>query len=140
VNFRRIVYATDATMAPDDAAAYALSLAQEYGAQLTIIHAIREMPDIWSGTHDQVREDYLCGLRQLVPTEVESWCEPEFVIRFGEPAAEILDVANGRKADIIVMGVHGGIALAGHRPATVAYKIVCEAHCPVLTVRGEANP
>lgn len=138
-NFRRIVYATDATMAPDDAAAYALSLSQEYVARLTVIHAIRETPGIWSDTHEQVQKDYLYGLRQLVPAEVESWCDPEFVVRFGDPAAEILDVANGRKADVIVLGVHGDMVLAGHRPATVAYKVVCEAHCPVLTVKGEAN-
>ena len=136
-NFRRIVYATDATTVPDDAAAYALSLAQEYGARLTVIHAVREMPGTWSDTPARIQEEFINHLKQLVPPEVESWCEPEFVVRFGEPAAEILDVANGRRADLIVLGVHGDVPLAGHRPATIAYKVVCEAHCPVLTVKGE---
>jgi len=136
-NFRRIIYATDATMIPDDAAAYAVSLAQEYGAHLTVIHAVREMPGTWSDTPAHVEEEFVNRLKHLVPPEAESWCDPEFVVRFGEPAAEILDVANGRKADLIVLGVHGDVALAGHRPATIAYKVVCEAHCPVLTVKGE---
>lgn len=139
-SFRRIIYATDASGAPDDAAAYALSLAQEFGARLTVVHSIKEMPGPWSDTHASVQAHFVQRLKQLVPAEAESWCEPEFVVRFGDPAPEILDVANGRHADLIVLGVHGDIRLAGHRPAGVAYRIVCEAHCPVLTVKTEPHP
>jgi nucleotide-binding universal stress UspA family protein len=48
-------------------------------------------------------------------------------------------VSEGRGADMIVLGVHGAEGhLAGgtHFARSGAYKVVTQAKCPVLTVRG----
>lgn len=54
------------------------------------------------------------------------------------PEAGILKVAQDRDVDLIVMGVHQAVASRGaaHPLWSVAYDVVCSAHCPVLTVRG----
>jgi len=49
--------------------------------------------------------------------------------------SSILRVARERGADLIVLGVRPGDALATHRLGNVAYDVVIEAQCPVLTVR-----
>ena len=38
--------------------------------------------------------------------------------------------------DLIVLGVRKAATFPGHLPPATAYKVVCQARCPVLTVRG----
>ncbi len=48
-------------------------------------------------------------------------------------------MAKEQKADLIVLGVRPGNALATHWLGNVAYDIVIEAPCPVLTVRADRS-
>jgi nucleotide-binding universal stress UspA family protein len=137
--FTEILYATDFSPASAGAAAYAISLAQEFQAHLTLLHVI---PEEKSG--DLVQAAELMGstgrlLRKLVPPEAEMWCEPHFAVERGPAAEKILEVAKQRKADLIVLGVRrpsGFPGAATHLPIATAHKIVTHATCPVLTVRG----
>ena len=53
----------------------------------------------------------------------------------GSPAEAILDVANTRKNDLIVMGSRGLGRLAGALMGSQSQKVVRHASCPVLIVR-----
>ena len=53
----------------------------------------------------------------------------------GSPAEAILDVANTRKSDLIVMGSRGLGRLTGLLLGSQSQKVVQHAHCPVLIVR-----
>ena len=53
----------------------------------------------------------------------------------GPPAEAILDVANTRKSDLIVMGSRGLGRLAGALLGSQSQKVVRHANCPVLIVR-----
>lgn len=53
----------------------------------------------------------------------------------GSPAEAILDVANTRKSDLIVMGSRGLGRLAGVLLGSQSQKVVQHAPCPVLIVR-----
>jgi nucleotide-binding universal stress UspA family protein len=53
----------------------------------------------------------------------------------GSPAETILDVANNRGADLIVMGSRGLGRLAGALLGSQSQKVVQHATCPVLIVR-----
>jgi nucleotide-binding universal stress UspA family protein len=135
-----ILYATDFTPEAEAAAPYAISLAQEYQAHLTLLHVIDK-----PRTGDLVTSEQLAAaterrLRQIVPPESELWCEPHCIVGQGAAADEILTIANHRKADLIILGVrrpagfHGGKAT--HLPIATAHKVVSAATCPVLTIRG----
>ncbi len=131
VEFRKIVYGASLRDGSLGAAAYAVSLAQEYQAHLTLVHV---EPD--EGTpEDRMALKQVVGsrLRELVPQEAEAWCEPEFDVRYGEVADNILRAAAFRDADLIVLGVHP----APFFWETTAHKVVDRARCPVLTVRAE---
>jgi nucleotide-binding universal stress UspA family protein len=55
------------------------------------------------------------------------------VVQFGSPAETILKVA-AETVDMIVLGVKRPAALTKHLGAGVAYKVACDAPCPVLSV------
>jgi len=136
--FAHILFATDFSPESVAAAPYALSLAAEYRAQLTLLHVVVEMKvgDLVQPSEVMASDTRL--LRNLVPPEAE-WCVPEYVVERGPASERILDVAARRGANLIVLGVRrpsGFPGAATHLLIATAHKVVSEAHCPVLTVRG----
>ena len=137
-NFKEIVFATDLNPESEAAARYAISLAQDYQARLTLVHVIVGQVESLVKA-DAIVQDRMEGLRSLIPGDVESWCRPEYVVDFGDPARQILEAARERKADLIVLGVKaatGHLGAATHVAAATAHTVVSQAPCPVLIVRG----
>lgn len=130
---RRILYATDLSPETQSSAAYAISLAEEFHSRLFLLHVVGEK-DLVSPVH--VEAALQTCLRQLVPADAEARCNPEYYLEGGDPAEKILEFAHFRETDLIVLGARPkkGIA-AAHLPGTIAYKVVAQAECPVLTIR-----
>lgn len=139
VETKEILYATDFTPEARSAAAYAISIAQEHQAHLVLLHVI-EPPIAGDLAHGgEFVSSTMQLLRDLVPPEAELWCKPEHVVEYGPTADNILKVAERRHAHLIVLGVRkpeGSLGLATHFARATAYKVVSQANCPVLTVRG----
>jgi nucleotide-binding universal stress UspA family protein len=140
--FRNVLFATDLKEDSLSAAALAFSLAEENGAKLILFHAIPKQrakrgP---AGDSDTVSAaSILHQLHELIPVDAEVWCRPEVILKFGDPAREILETAKEKGADLIVMGTRGayGHFLANsHLERGVSYNVVVRSRCPVLTVRG----
>ncbi|HXY79253.1 MAG TPA: universal stress protein [Candidatus Bathyarchaeia archaeon] len=138
--FRHVLFATDFTPESLAAAPYALSMAQENEAQLTLLHVMKEPQ---KKPYDKAMEDAISSalfqLHEIVPQPAESWCKPEAVVEFGNPAEQILKTTKERGADLIVLGVRAGKGVPGaatHLERATAHKVVVRAECPVLTVRG----
>ena len=126
----RILYATDFSPESLAAAPFAISLAREHRAQLILLHSMEGTGDVSALRHT---------LRDLVPFGSDLGCQPDCVVERGAPANKILEVSEGHGADLIVLGVHGAdghLARITHFVRSDAYKIVTQAKCPVLTVRG----
>jgi nucleotide-binding universal stress UspA family protein len=133
-SFRHVVFATDFSKGSLSALPYALSLAEESQAQLTLAHLIPLVP---MQHQEEVRAGAITRLHQLIPADAEDWCRIESVVSFEFPAEGILNLAATRQADLIVMGVHARAPISSsHLPWAIAYEVVCHAPCPVLTVRG----
>jgi nucleotide-binding universal stress UspA family protein len=132
---RQILFPTDISESSLRALPYALSLAEENEATLTLLHFVPLVP--WQ-EQGPVAESAQRRLEALVPEEAKLWCEPKYVARFEFPVEGVLRVAEEEDADLIVMGVRQtvGTTLTSHLPWTIASEIVSEAPCPVLTVRG----
>ena len=128
-----ILYATDLTPHSLAAAPYAISLAQENQARLSLLYVIKD-------AEEKLSPDILkTRLQELIPAEAELWCRPNCFVRHGFPEVEILDLARERAVDLIVLGVrstHGIPGISTHLPWAIAHRVVNQAHCPVLTVRG----
>lgn len=135
---RQILFATDFTPESAAAAPYAVSLAQEYQAALTLLHVIVD-----PATYDLVQPEELRAsserlLHELVPSGAELWSDIHFEVRQGQAAETIVNVAEEKKANLIVLGARRLSGLPGaatHLPMPTAHKVVSGAACPVLTVR-----
>lgn len=134
VEMREILYATDLAAEYPAAAPYAISLAQENQAHLALLYVSEEFEQPAQFAEEKVRK-----LRQLVPQDADLWCEPLYLVEQGIPAEKILETADRRHADLIVLGAHPSRWLASHLNAGAVHKVVSEAKCPVLTVHGWAK-
>jgi nucleotide-binding universal stress UspA family protein len=141
-NLQHILYATDFGPESVHGLPYALSLAEEHRARLTLLHVATStgvvLPEPEPGAMPVVSpyEAVATGekqLRALIPPETGMWHEPEYLVQFGPAAETILRIA-GEKTDMIVLGVKRPAALTKHLGGGVAYRIICEAPCPVLSV------
>jgi nucleotide-binding universal stress UspA family protein len=136
--FKEIVFATNFGPESLAAAAYAISMAQEFQARLTLVNIVTEHVDLRTDRRLIVL-DRINRLRELVPADAESWCRPECVVEFGKGAEQILNVARERNADLIVLGAksaNGHIGAATHFSLATAHTVVSHAKCPVMTVRA----
>ncbi len=129
--------ATDLDAVSAEATRYAISLAQENQARLTILNVAPEPKADELVEPQRYAPSTMRRLEALVPADAKLWCEPHFVVEAGDPAEKILDVAGNCHADVIVLGIRPhSVALATHLSRPTAHRVVTEAACPVLTVRG----
>ena len=135
--FDEILYATDFSPASLSGARYAIALAREYGAKLTLLHVVEGRK-----TDELVDESDLVEssgrlLRNLVPQGVLRE-EPRCEVKLGTPAEKILEVARHLHAGLIVLGARRASGVPGaatHLPIATVHKVIADAPCPVLTVR-----
>jgi nucleotide-binding universal stress UspA family protein len=141
-NLRHILYATDFGPESVHGLPYAISLAEENRARLTLLHVAPEtglpLPEPEPGTRPwldprEVAASTEKQLRALVTDGTQLWHEPEYMVQFGPPAETIVKIA-AQSVDMIVLGVKRPAALTKQLGAGVAYKVACEATCPVLSV------
>jgi nucleotide-binding universal stress UspA family protein len=140
-SLRNILYATDFGPESIHGLPYAISLAEEHGARLTLLHVVTAtgvvLPEPEPGAMPVI-DPYVAvatgekQLRALIPADTALRHEPEYLVQFGPAAETILRIAE--KADMIVLGVKRPAALTKHLGGGVAYRIICEAACPVLSV------
>jgi len=136
-SLKHIIYATDFSADAVHAAPYALSLAQEYGARITFTHVVP--PEVRNQSdRESVLNSFKEELEKLVPEEARLWCEPEFALEFGGSSEAIVELAEERHADLIVLGTRKSNAgVLTYFKSGVAYHVMCRAECPVLTVTGQ---
>jgi nucleotide-binding universal stress UspA family protein len=102
--------------------AWAAALAREFGARLTLLHAMPCGPDIQHAAGEELR--MLQG---------EAGAEAEIVQETGEPAPVICAAAARLRADVLVIG-RGSAAGVFGRLRTNAYSIIRQSPCPVVSV------
>jgi nucleotide-binding universal stress UspA family protein len=132
VELNRVLYATDFSPESLGAARYAIYLAREYNAELVLLNSIQK------ADAGQVSSAYET-LRDIVPLGAGLAARPRCAVERGAPADSILSVSMRENVDLIVLGIRsteGGVTATTHFARSVAYKIVTQAECPVLTVRG----
>ena len=126
-----ILYPTDLSPESAKAAAYAVSLAKEHGAQLTILH-VHEKGE--AGNIAEDRHEFVERFRRQIAGDLPHkwWYEQQV----GLVDQTILALARERQAGLIVLGLHSRRPFIHPHTWLHAYKIVSEACCPVLTIRG----
>lgn len=135
---KSVLFATDFSPESLEASRYAVSLAQEYQARLTLLHVVEQAEPKLLDEKSQMATPFKLWLGKLVPDEARLWCDLEFIVEFGRPAERILQAAWENHADLIVVGARGFGRMSS--PGLNVTKVMSNASCPVLTVSGVLAP
>ncbi len=138
--YKHILFATDFSPESRRAQVRAVDVAQQYGAQLSIIHVVDYLPvsqldgglsvvpDLEQKLNENARDDITaCGAEIPLKLSHEHVCT-------GSPKREITDYAQAINADLIVLGSHGRHGL-GLLLGSTANGVLHLARCDVLAVR-----
>lgn len=143
--FARILCPVDFSPSSTKALEYALDLAQEAKASLTVLHVVewspgeevREHRHFDVGGYKRYLEEEACRLLGAhIPEEARLWCEMHETVATGKAHLEIERAAREGKADLIVMGVQGRGAVDLMLFGSTTHHVIRESHLPVLTIRG----
>ena len=135
---KTILFPTDFSTASDAALAHADTLAKQAGASLLIVH-VEEPPlaygggELYYGLPEPNSERIQQMLESVKPSDPSVTVEHRLTM--GDPAAEIVRIAEEEKPEMIVMGTHGRTGLTRLLMGSVAEAIVRRSPCPVLTYR-----
>jgi universal stress protein A len=135
---KKILFPTDFSTASDAGLPQAVSLAKDTGATLVILH-VQEPPlaygggELYYGIPEPNTEALEKMLSEVKPDDPSVKFTHRMVV--GDPATEIVRVAQEEQADLIVMGTHGRTGLTRLLMGSVAEAVIRRAPCPVLTYR-----
>lgn len=138
--FGRILCAADLSESSASTVAFALSLAAEHQAELTLLHVLEglhlyeDAPELLP-LRRNLEEVARGQLAAAVPPDAREWCTVHELVTLGRAHREILRVAVEKQADLIVMGTHGHGPMGRMLFGSTSNSVVRAAHCPVLTVR-----
>ncbi|MBN1813107.1 MAG: universal stress protein [Anaerolineae bacterium] len=141
--FKKILLATDGSPHAGAAMGYARDLALRDGARVIVVHAFEPVPGYLGdpvegrtmarhiGAGEEIAGEAARQLREAGVDVVVELLE-------GPPADAILNVADVRDCDLIVMGTRGHGRLASLLLGSVSHRVLSQAHVPVLVVRATA--
>jgi nucleotide-binding universal stress UspA family protein len=145
--FKRILCPVDFSECSMRALDYAVSLAQEADACLTVQHVFdlegtmsehwrdRLTPPSLRQELEMLEDERRERLARALPESVSTYCDVETVMTSGTPYREILRLAGEKQSDLIVLGVHGRGAADLLFFGSTTNQVVRQAACPVLTIR-----
>lgn len=147
----KILFPTDFSRSAEQAFTHAVFLAEQYGAELDLLHAVvLHSDDPYRPSHhfpsseeilQRMYEISGSSLAELAEEHEEGPVEIRELTRRGFDAAEvILEVIDEVEADLVVMGTHGRRGPRRLILGSVAEKVVRLAPCPVMTLRERDEP
>jgi len=137
--FSNILLAFDGSENSQKAARLAGDMARQNGATLRIVYAYDPVPDYLGQPYLQEtiskRTEQADKIMQQAVRLVGEVLDLHTEILEGSPAEAIVEVANVRQADLIVMGTRGLSRLGKLLLGSQSQKVVSLVDCPVLLVR-----
>jgi nucleotide-binding universal stress UspA family protein len=144
--FGSIVVGTDGSDTAREAVRQAVELAARLGARLEIVSAYEPVPgarlreEVQQAPADlqwlvNPREDVDATLREAAEAAREGGVQAVTYARQGDPADAILDVAEERGADLIVVGNKGMTGARRFLLGSVPNRVSHHAPCSVLIIR-----
>jgi nucleotide-binding universal stress UspA family protein len=144
VRLKRILVPTDFSESAHHALRYAISLAQEFHAEIGLLHVVEDMAvgyasDLFPVPMAEVFQEVSAYARKelaALAAEVRSrGVEAREHVAQGKPSAEIVRIAREDAVDMIIMGTHGRGVLDHALFGSTTERVVRKAPCPVLTCR-----
>lgn len=154
---KKILYTTDLSENARYAFSYAVSLANRYGAGITILHVLEDVSDyqdslviniIGDEKWNELRKNKGQVVLDTIKGRLEKFCEDvshelpacpfitdDIIVKIGNPVEEILGEAEVSDCDMVVMGAHGHGILANAMMGSTSRRVLRRCKKPVLVVR-----
>lgn len=162
---KRILVPIDRSEYKEKIAAYAISLAKAWGAEMTAVHVVEPGYGLADGVEAEAKEQSrideskrqaenllneigILTKKQGLNIKKEAIQPPDLLTKKqdlnikGEPLKEsdivgkaIIDYADKNNIDVIVIGTKGMSAVEEYFFGSVANKVIHGAHCPVVAIR-----
>ena len=141
---RRILVGCDFSTDSELAFQYGLAMAQEFEAELHLVHVVEPpvyqnvlFSDVSSGLYDRetMIEELSEKLDRRVPDEARNWCDLKTVLREGKPDEELTRYADVNDMDLMVVGVRGHGLVETLFVGSTTDRVARRSPCPVLSVK-----
>lgn len=150
IQIRQILFSTDFSAPSRHALEYAVALTEKFGAELHVLHVVEEptLPvhgskyawavgdDIVPKIVDQAKLELALAVPEHHLLAIDRRLVRE--IRVGHPVTEIVNYAEQKEMDLIVIGTHGRSGISHLLLGSVAEKVVRLAKCPVFSIHPPA--
>jgi nucleotide-binding universal stress UspA family protein len=154
---KKILYATDLTKNSTYAFHFAIDLARKHDAKITILHCVEAIPSsayaqaayfdavkILRENKNQEKKQNIVKIKeellqfcQKVESHIGSPCVnlvSETIVKEGHAAEEILNTADAKRCDVIVLGTHGKGWLKHTFLGSVASSVLARTRKPVFVI------
>jgi len=149
MKIKKILVPTDFSADAEHALAAAKGLARDLGAEIVLMHAYHvDLPMATPalgggyvlpvGFYEELRAQATKQIEELADGVAKDGISVTSVAIEERPFSAILEEAKRRSVDLIVMGTRGLTGLKHVAFGSVAERVVREAPCPVLTVKGDS--
>ena len=154
---KKILYTTDLSENSRYAFSYAVSLANRYGAGITILHVLEETSataeslvlniigeEKWKALVEQNKQQVIDTLKK----RIEKFCNDvsaelpscpfitdEIIVRMGIPVDEILIQCEKTTPDLVIMGTHGHGIVSNAMIGSTSRRVLRRCKKPVLIIR-----
>ncbi len=147
LSIRHILVPIDFSEHSKNALRYAVPMAEQYGASLTLMYVLE--PAIYPtdlgfgqviipGVEQELRTKSEEELKSLINREIGERVNTGSVVRMGKPHQEILKHAEENSVDLIILATHGHTGVEQMLFGSTAMRVVRMAKCPVMTIRPQA--
>jgi nucleotide-binding universal stress UspA family protein len=143
VMLKRIVYATDLSDTSSIGMKYAIEFARSSGAELTVVHVVDQLDRmLWGpaaatwleGERVKLVQEMRKKLAEFVAREKPSDMGVEALVLEGKPFSRILEFAQSRDMDLIVLNLQSKGILERAFLGSTAERVVRLAQIPVLSI------
>jgi nucleotide-binding universal stress UspA family protein len=154
---RKILYCTELSETPSYVFRYAASIAHQYGAGMTILHVMEDVPEgsrqliaseIGASRWEEIKKKNAQEACDILKARKEKFLEKarseqsdfsfaidSIIVKFGYPAEEILHQVETGDFDLLVMGFHGAGRVAEFMMGSTTGRVMRQCKIPVLVVR-----
>ncbi|MGE3704048.1 MAG: universal stress protein [Vicinamibacterales bacterium] len=134
-SLKRILVPSDFSECSNAALSYAREFAKLVGSRLYVLHVPGRTGENFEADFPLGPFEHSAAAQAMTSAVDPEGQKPEFAIRIGAPAEEIIRYASDRDIDLIVMGTHGRTGVSHLLMGSVAEQVLRASKCAVLVVR-----
>ena len=145
MKFKKILCPTDFSDPAAKALEVAAAMARDYSSELLVVNVVEPIPTVSAAGRfplnhlrqylQEVEKDSTARLKELVAKAVPAKIKVRPLIVTGQAALQIVDLAEKKKVDLIVIATHGQTGLKRWVFGSVAERVLKLTSLPVLVIQ-----